>query len=455
MQEAEVESKKSICGQYYKPSAVNTEFLYLLDKIVELLNSFDYMLLVEQCEGMMASALHQINLFSNKQTKELSKCSNAQSVLWKLSMYLTWNNHYYLRELACFSDEAIKLLDEFDSKLDPSQPVAVYPVPQFSSNMIPTDHRVYTLLAVRCDQELYNCTLQYVYDMQSLLAKKCEITEHCLQLLAVRDNPTILYWTIPTCVVSIISSTCTVPQYSEFICSGGVLEALLYPNHQLIPGNVVSFGSLTFTDNDKISTSGEKVGVTYNSKIVKHQIELLQASDELIDNALKFQNSLSDLHKLYINKFKSKRQHSKTSVERNIIQIIKDVIGYADNTDADKEREEWMQYVAKIETTRDFIKEALYSQDTSKMADIQATLKLDSAEAKAAEEWSAVLEEAVALGNNSLVKLNGMRSQNNALTTCQSNVMITSVYGPINRCVKVSESYLEAWVKWIEQRIKL
>ena len=365
-------TEHSIHGQYHKPSSVNTKFLHLLDQILELLNSFDCMLLVEQCEGMMASVLHQINLFSNKQIKDLNECSNAQSVLWKLSMYLTWHSHSILRELVGFCTEAVKLLDEFDSKLDPSQPVAVYPVPQFSSNMIPTDdHRVYTLLAIRCDQELYNCTLQYMYNMRSVLTKMCDISEHCLQLLAVRDNPTIFYWTIPTCVVSIISSA--ILQHSEFICSRGVLEALVFPNHVLIAGDVVSFGSLTFTGNDEISS--KEVCVRYGYKIIKNQIGLLQASDELIENALKFQKARSDLLTLYVDKFMSKTQHSNTSAEQNVIQIIKNCTAYTENKDIDKEREEWMQFVTKIEKTRDLIKEALYSEDTSKMAAIQPTLK--------------------------------------------------------------------------------
>ena len=109
-------------------------------------------------------------------------------------------------ELVGLSNEAMELLDQFDFRLDILQPIAVYPLPQFSSNMIPTDHRVYTLLAVRCDQELYSYTLKNVMIMGSMLAKKCEITAHCLQLLAVRDDPTVFYWTIPTCVVDLIGS---------------------------------------------------------------------------------------------------------------------------------------------------------------------------------------------------------------------------------------------------------
>ena len=200
----------------------------------------------------MASELHQISLFTNEQIEDLSKCSNALSILWKLNMCLTWSSHSILRELVGFSKEAMELLNEFDSRLDILQPIALCPLPQFSSNMIPTDHRVYTLLAVRCDEELYNCTLQYVYDMQSLLAKKCEITERCLQLLAVRDNPTVFYWTIPTCVIGIIRSA--ISQHTIHFKYMGILEVVVYPKLVFNTGSEVCFGSLMFIDDNKDSS---------------------------------------------------------------------------------------------------------------------------------------------------------------------------------------------------------
>ena len=399
------------------------------------------MLLVEQCEGLMASELHQIKLFSNKQIKDMSRCNNALSVLWTLNMHLTWNNHSILRVLVDFCDEAVKLLDDFDSKVDLSEPISACPVPQFSCNMTPTDHSVYTLLAIRCNQELYDCTLQYVYDIQSMLIQKCEITEHCLQLLAVRSNPTIFYWTIPNCIVDVISST--IPQCREFICSGGVLEALVYPKHELILDDVVCFRKLIFAE-----TNSEEVCVTYSSKIVKDQIDLLQASDELLENALKFQSTHSDLLKLYLSRFKS-RYLQLSSAEQTIVQIIKDCTGYTDDKDIDKEKEEWVQFVRTIEKTHYLIKEGLYSQDTRKMTTIQATVKNDSAQTKAAEEWGKVLEQAMVSGNNNLNKLKKIHRQN------KNNPVIISVYVPIHRSVMANQSYLKAWIKWIEQIIKL
>ena len=137
--------------------------------------------------------------------------------------------------------EVLQLLDEFDSRLDPKQFAASYHIPHFSSDMIPDDTSTHTILAISCDQELYKSTLQCVYDMQSLIIDKCGITQHCLQLLAVRNGPTMIYWTIPKCVI--ISSQ--VPKHSELLYSKGVLEVLVYPEPLLITGNDV-MGELAF-----------------------------------------------------------------------------------------------------------------------------------------------------------------------------------------------------------------
>ena len=190
--------------------------------------------------------------------------------------------------------------------------------------------------------------------------------------------------------------------------------------------------------------------IKYNHKVMKTQVALLQAFDELIENTKRFSDALSDLLTLYIDKFKTKKRQNYsqlTVLERNVIQIIEDITESTEDIDIDKERDVWRQCVIKMEKNRDLIKEALYSQDTSKMAAVQRTWKLDGEEAKAAETWIAVRKQVLVLGNNSLGKLNEMRSEDNAL--------ITSIYDPVFRRVKVGEACLEACIKWVKERIKL
>ena len=232
---------------YFKPSSVHTAFLCLIDQLQEILQHSDYKTLVAQCENIMAYMCDQenIKLFSTVQIEKLKQYNATLVLLWSLSCFFTWSNHSILRMLLTeFSSEALQLLDEFDSRLDPLQSVASYPIPYFSSDMIPDDISTYTILAIRCDQVLYKSSLQYVYNMQSVMMEKCHITQHCLQLLAVRSDPTILYWTIPKLVVNLISKQ--VPQHSDYLYSKGVLEVLVYPEPLLSTGDDVSIGSLAF-----------------------------------------------------------------------------------------------------------------------------------------------------------------------------------------------------------------
>ena len=178
----------------------------------------------------MASDQSDIKLFTVEQLKILSQYNSA--VLLRKLCIFSWSNCSILRILIGCCNEGIKLLDKFELSLDPSKQIASYPVPLLSLNMTPSDTSTYTILAVKCDKELYKCTLQYVYDVQSVMIEKCDITQHCLQLLAVRSDPTILYWTIPKCVVDLINTN-VFSLHSEYLYSRGILEVLVYPDQLL------------------------------------------------------------------------------------------------------------------------------------------------------------------------------------------------------------------------------
>ena len=221
-------------------------FPHLIDQVCELLQNYK-LKVIKQCKSLRASDVYKINLFSEDQIKELTECNN---ILLELCPLFTWSNHSVLKVLAGCSSKAVKLLDKLESTLDPLQPITSYPIPYLSSNMIPTDTSTYTILAVRCDKELYQCTLQYVYDVQSVMIGKCDITQHCLQLLAVRSDPTILYWTIPKCVVDLINTN--VPLHSEHLYSRGIMEVIVYPDLPLTTGDDVCYGPLAFKCSNRL-----------------------------------------------------------------------------------------------------------------------------------------------------------------------------------------------------------
>ena len=226
-----------------------TLFFQVCDSVVELLASCHVEVLVDVCDNLMASDKHFVKYFSDKQMKRLKDCDSSLLLLQRLSLFFTWSNHSILRVLADQCSEAVDILDNFDCRVNSLELIASYPIPCFSLNMIPVDTSTHTILAIRCGQELYRSTLQYVYDMQSVMMGKCDITQHCLQLLAVRSNPTILYWTIPECVVHLINAN--VPIHSEYLQSRGILEVWVYPDLLFTVDEHVSVGSLVFCDNSK------------------------------------------------------------------------------------------------------------------------------------------------------------------------------------------------------------
>ena len=246
----------SIQSSYIKTASVITSFFQVVDLIEELLQLCHVSIFMDHCKRLMASNEHKINLFTNDQIEKFSKYNTTSSLLKSSSLNFTWSNHSILRAVVGQCSKAVDILDDFDSRLDPFQFIASYPMPQFSTDMLPSHVSSYTILAVRCDKELYQCTLQYIYDVQSVMIEKCDITQHCLQLLAVRSDPTILYWTIPKCVVDLINTN--VPLHSEYLYSRGILEVLVYPDLLLTTGDDVCYGSLAFNCSDQLLS--EEVG---------------------------------------------------------------------------------------------------------------------------------------------------------------------------------------------------
>ena len=175
---------------YYEIQSLDVLFLYLIDQVSKVLQSYQIELF-PQCKDLKASDIERISLFSAHLIDKLSGYNTA-GILVMLSPLFTWSNHSILRALVSCCSEAIQLLDEFDSKVDPLQPVTSFPIPCLSSDMMPSDTSTYyTIMAIRCEVKSYESSLQYVHDVQSLITGKCGITQHCLQMLAVRNNPTI------------------------------------------------------------------------------------------------------------------------------------------------------------------------------------------------------------------------------------------------------------------------
>ena len=219
-------------------------FNYLVDVVIQLLQSNNLEQSLHQCKSLMASDVQRISLFSDVQLKELGKYSDNSSLLQNLQFLWTWSDRSVLEALACPSDDAVKLLQQFDGSLDLSQLISAYPILTASPDAVPDDDSAYTVLAVTCDPLLYQYTLQYVFDVRALLMKMCDITAHSLQLLAARADPAVLYWTIPKCVVSLIITK--VLEYHKVFHDEMISEVSVYPTIRIATSSGSVLGPLLY-----------------------------------------------------------------------------------------------------------------------------------------------------------------------------------------------------------------
>ena len=212
--------------KHIKPSEAEKEFHYITGHVVELLSCCDPKLLIKWCENLMASEKNKIKLLTSFSLYKFKKLRTSSAILKMMSVFWSWSNHSILKCLAEFSELAVSLLNEFDSRLHLHSSIAKYPISPPISSMIPYNNNSYTILTLKCNEKL-QLSLQLVYDMQSVMIEKCEITEHALQLLAVQSSPLILQWMIPKHIITVINVN--MRQHHQHFVTKGITEILIHP----------------------------------------------------------------------------------------------------------------------------------------------------------------------------------------------------------------------------------
>ena len=218
--------------KHIQPSEVEKEFYYISGHVVELLSCCHPKLLIKCCENLMASEVHKIKLLPSYSVYEIRKLRTSSAILKMMSMFWSWSNHSVLTCLAEFSELAVTLLEEYDSRLHSNFCIATLP-PALS--LIPYNNSSYTILTFKCNRKL-QLSLQMVYDIQSIMIEKCEITEHALQLLAVQSSPLLLQWMISEHIVTLINVN--VRKHHQYFAAKGITEILIHPYIRLSTDNV-------------------------------------------------------------------------------------------------------------------------------------------------------------------------------------------------------------------------
>ena len=228
--------------------SVHLNFLKLVCQLKQELKAHNLEAFVTACKKLTASAsnLKAIPLIPSEYLEYLDD-TGIEEIFSRLSFLWTWNNYSVLRALleACNCQDGIKMLDEFESQIDTSQPMELFPIPPLSVKMAPSSSSAYTVLSIRGEQDLVT-SLQHINDVVRVMTEMCEILPHGLQLLAARATPLMLYWVIPKSIIPLISEG--VNKHLDFLKEKRILEISIYPNTILFATDIlglVSFALLS------------------------------------------------------------------------------------------------------------------------------------------------------------------------------------------------------------------
>ena len=231
------------------PSTISKPHAMFLDIKCEIQHILQYCAtaaIVDQCANLMASSVNNIALFTTEHIQKLRECKSFPSLIQKLSAYYNWIDHSVLAKVidACNSSAASNLLEQFKSQIDLSLPITDFPIPPPSPNMMPYDTSTHTVIAVRLNAKQRIVSLRQTLDMQCLLQEKFQLTSHSLLLLATTNMSSVLYWSIPKCVVSVITSN--IAQISNDLHNSGIMELSIYPGFMFVTSSTLRIGSLSY-----------------------------------------------------------------------------------------------------------------------------------------------------------------------------------------------------------------
>ena len=222
------------------------EFSQLLPKLYGLLEKLSVKILTFVLSQIQVDQPNKISLFSSKDLRGYNESTSAATVLKTLRHCWNWYDFSLLRKLmeTCGVSEAVKLLDDFSSTVDFSQPLPTYTLPTISSSFEFCEESCFTVLATKIEKNYDSLTFESVKQVKLQITEKFEVSEHCLHLMAVNNNPTVLYWMIPKSIVSTISAK--VHKQCGYLHSIDISEVAVYPNTIVATDDALKIGSLTY-----------------------------------------------------------------------------------------------------------------------------------------------------------------------------------------------------------------
>ena len=230
---------------FFAAKTVHIRFLNLASQLKHKLKDHDPQNFLEACYKLTAG-VKTIPLVPSEYLEDLGDADTSK-IFSRLSFLWTWNDHSILRVLleACDCQDGIKMLDEFESQIDTSQPMELFPIPSPSAKMAPSSSSAYTVLFIRRKHDHGELVpLHCISDIVTIMVEKFGISLHALQLLAGQaNNPLILYWVILKTVVPVIHSG--INEHLNFLKENMFTDIVIYPSTVLFATDNLNLGPYT------------------------------------------------------------------------------------------------------------------------------------------------------------------------------------------------------------------
>jgi len=226
-------------NEYLKPADIIVKYFDMFSQLTNLLLQCNAETMITLITNLKASNIYGIPLFPAQYITKLSTCTDNAVLLRTLFPYSNWYDHSIIREIvgACNCPEAERVLDEFDSHIDHTLLITDYPIPVYSSTMIPIKSSTHSVMAIVCNKELSSTSLYHISKIKSIVVRKLCITKHAGLLLAIgsSETVTIFYCLIPKTVSSIIFNK--VQKHSDYLYNKGILEVAVDASFILTTGS--------------------------------------------------------------------------------------------------------------------------------------------------------------------------------------------------------------------------
>ena len=190
----------------------------------------DLISLAMECGRLRAS--DQILLFNSCFIEKLKNAVCPFTFKIYLLPFLTWFDHSILKELVKSSknENAVKMVQKFDSHIDYNQLVTSCTVPDFSQLIIPYKEKEaeYTLLVTKYYKNHNEIVIQDLMNIKEALTTEWKITDHAIHLVAIHSKLNSFYWLIPRQIQSMIEDKLTHNQ--EGLWDKGIVMIALLPD---------------------------------------------------------------------------------------------------------------------------------------------------------------------------------------------------------------------------------